>query len=218
VVIGIFGNPRIKDEGLLAYEAGYRTTILGRVSLDLAAFYNHYDHQLTAEPGAPFFEPTPPPVHIVIPQVNENLMLGETHGIEIAAKWKVSSRWTLSPGYSFEEIHMHTEAASQDTQSAAQAEGSSPRHSAQLRSHVAWSSSVAWDASAYFVDRLRDQKIPSYTRLDTQVTWRYAEGLSLRAVGQNLLKGQHFEFFDSDGSVNSSSIKSSAYVELRWQF
>src|SRR5438874_12302154 len=118
VLIGIFGNPRIKDEGLLAYEAGYRTTILNRVTFDLAAFYNTYDHQITTEPEAPFLESTPSPPHIVLPQVSQNLMRGETYGVEIAANWRVSPRWTLSPGYSFEQIHMHTELTSQDAEAA----------------------------------------------------------------------------------------------------
>ena len=138
--------------------------------------------------------------------------------VEIAANWRVSPRWTLSPGYSFEQIHMHTELKSRDAEAASNAEGSSPRHSAQLRSHFAWSAILAWDASAYFVNRLRDQNLPSYTRLDTQLTWRGTERLSISAVGQNLLKDRHLEFIDSNGSVNSSLIKRSGYVELRWQF
>src|SRR6201999_3265906 len=41
--ISAFGNPNLKDEGLVAYEAGFRTMITRRVSLDLAAYYNDYD-------------------------------------------------------------------------------------------------------------------------------------------------------------------------------
>ena len=53
-------------------------------------------------------------------------MHGETHGFEIAVNWQATHRWTLSPGYAFEEIHMHLAPTSQDTTSVDGAEGSSP--------------------------------------------------------------------------------------------
>ena len=68
-----------------------------------------------------FFETTPGPPHLFIPTILENLMRGETQGLEIAANWKVSDRWTLSPGYAFRTIHMHLDPSSQDTQSVAAA-------------------------------------------------------------------------------------------------
>ena len=40
-----------------------------------------------------------------------------THGIEGFANWKVSDRLTLTPGYAFEQIHMHLDPGSQDTTS-----------------------------------------------------------------------------------------------------
>ena len=61
----------------------------------------------------------------------------------------------LSPGYAFEQIHMHLDAPSQDTSSVFESEGSSPVHSAQLRSHINLRHGIGWDVSAYFVDRLK---------------------------------------------------------------
>jgi iron complex outermembrane recepter protein len=54
-VVSVLGNPKIKDEGLIAYEAGYRTAIGKRLSVDLAVYYNDYDHQITSEHTPPFF-------------------------------------------------------------------------------------------------------------------------------------------------------------------
>ena len=62
-VISSFGNRHIKDEGLVAYEAGYRTMITSRLSLDIAAYYNDYDNQITDEPEPQFVETTPQPTH-----------------------------------------------------------------------------------------------------------------------------------------------------------
>ena len=115
VIVAAVGNPNVKDEGSLSYEAGYRTALLSNLSIDVAAYYNHYDHQNTDEPGEPFFENTPLPAHLVLPIVTQNLSYGETHGLEIAANWKINDRWTLAPGFhSSENSHPITSPASQD--------------------------------------------------------------------------------------------------------
>jgi iron complex outermembrane recepter protein len=217
-VAALVGNPRFGDEGLTAYEAGYRTTVLRNFSFDFAAYYSRYDHQETVEPAAPFFESSPAPPHLVLPVTYQNLMHGEGHGFEIAANWKLTDRWTLSPGYAFEQLHMHLDAASQDTEEALAAEGTSPVHSAQLRSHAALRHGVSWDVSGYFVDRLKSGGAPSYTRVDTGLTWRWTERLSTSVVGQNLLKDRHLEFVDSTGSVRSTLIKRGVYAKFTWQF
>jgi iron complex outermembrane receptor protein len=113
---------------------------------------------------------------------------------------------------------MHLDPTSQDTTSVLDAEGSTPIQSAQLRSHFRLVHGVEWDTSAYFVDRLRSGQVPSYTRLDTGLTWRWAEGLGMSLVGQNLIKDRHLEFVDNSGSVRSTLIKRSAYAKLTWQF
>jgi len=203
VAIRLLGNPSLSNERTVSYEAGYRMSLA---------------NQLTTEPGTPFFESTPPPPHLVMPLTYENLMHGESHGLEVALNWKVASRWTLSPGYEFERIHMHLGPGSQDTTSVSEAEGSSPLHSAQVRSHLSLTHALSWDASAYFVDRLTDPVIPSYTRLDTGLTWQWNAKSSLSLVGQNLLKDRHEEFVDSTASAVTTLIKRSAYVEWTWRF
>lgn len=218
VVRAFLGNPHINDESLIAYELGYRRAIADRLSVDFAAYYNAYHHQETVEPAAPFFESTPAPPHFVMPETYQNLMGGEAHGIEAAANWKVTHRWTLRPGYAFERIHMRVAPTSLDTTSAALDEGSSPDHSAQLRSHLDLPHSFAWDSSAYFVDRLVALEVPSYTRLDTRLSWKLGERTSLNFVGQNLLHDHHVEFVDYTGSAGTTLVKRSVYAALSFQF
>ena len=107
---------------------------------------------------------------------------------------------------------------SQDMTSVSEAEGSSPDHSAQLRSHLVLWHGFSWDASAYFVGHLTDPSEPSYTRLDTQLSWHFKERTSLSFVGQNLVKDLHEEFIDSTGTARTTEVKRSAYVKLSWQF
>jgi iron complex outermembrane receptor protein len=148
----------------------------------------------------------------------ENLMHGETSGLEIFATWKVTDRWTLTPAYSFEEIHMHLDPTSQDTSTVASVEGSSPRQWARLDSHLVLASRLSWDASANFVGRLANPSVPSYTRVDTQLTWNMKEHFSASLVGQNLLRDEHIEFLNQRGTGFANYIKRSAYAKLTWRF
>jgi iron complex outermembrane recepter protein len=212
------GNPRLQNESLLAYEAGYRTLLRKNLSIDLATFYHSYDKLQTWEPSAPFLEDTPLPPHMVIPYIAENTMHGEAHGLEFFANWQMLPRWTLSPGYAFERLHLHLDPGSQDTSTIPFIGGSTPVHSAQLRSHVALPRRFCWDTSVYFVDRLVSPVIASYTRLDSGLTWQRKEHLTLSIFGQNLLQDHHLEFQDLTQTLNSSLMKRSAYAKITWHF
>ena len=145
-------------------------------------------------------------------------MRGTTQGIEAAMNWKITDRWTLSPGYSLLLVHTHPN--STETRAVTDTEGSDPRHQAQIRSHVEMSHNLGWDTSVYFVDRLPlpPQPLSSYTRLDTQLTWRFGERMEVNLVGQNLLQDHHTESNFAATSVNVSQVKRSAYAKITWRF
>jgi iron complex outermembrane recepter protein len=218
VIVRAVGNPNFQDEILIAYEAGYRSQLSNRLSLDIATYYNSYGHLQTEEPGAPFLETSPAPPHLVLPVVAENLLHGETHGIEVSAKWKVATRWTITPAYTYEGIHLHLAPTSLDTTSLAAGEGDSPHQWARLDSHVNLPRNLSWDASANFVDRLSALNVPAYTRVDTQLTWQAQEHLSISVVGQNLENDHHLEFLNLDGTGISTLVKRSGYVKFTWLF
>jgi iron complex outermembrane receptor protein len=212
------GSPNFKNETLLAYEVGYRSSLSDRLSADLSAFFNSY-HDLRTIQSAPLtFQPDASPPGFLENLFFQNGMYGETHGGEASLNWKAISRWTLSPGYAFESFHMHLSPDSDDTTLFPAAQGGSPQHSAQLRSHLELAHGLNWDASAYFVDRLPAFHVPSYTRLDTGLTWRWTERASFSVVGQNLVADHHVESVDSTSLVTSSLIKRSAYAKFTWQF
>jgi iron complex outermembrane receptor protein len=212
------GNPDIQSEHLIAYEAGYRTQLSSRLSLDLTAFINDYSSLESIEPLPSFFDPNFNPPLVVHPQSFANKMHGTTEGVEAFAKWKATSRWMLTPGYSLLQMHLHLAADSLDIFSVGDTQGSNPVHQAQLLSHLELSKNISWDANTYFVGRLPAQFVASHTRLDSQLTWRIAERVELNIVGQNLIRDHHAEFNDQLQSVNSSLIKRSAYAKLTWHF
>ena len=217
-LVSLIGNPNTKDENLFAVEAGYRATLSGRLSIDVTAYYNHYTKQRAQQPAATFFESTPAPPHFVFPTRFQNIMHGEAHGWESVVQWRVSDRWTLRPGYAFEQVHMHLQPGSASSSSVSVTEGSAPVNSAQLRSNLALPHGLSWDASAYFVGRIANPVVPSYTRLDTSLSWQAQERLSLSLVGQNLIKDRHIEYFDIQRSVATTFVKRSAYAKATLTF
>jgi iron complex outermembrane receptor protein len=216
VEAAVIGNPRIKPEHVLAYEAGFRAQPTGRFSIDAAAFYNRYTNLVSLEPGPRVIVATPAPAHFLDPVVFQNELYGSTAGGEISANVKVMDRWTLSPGYALLRMYLHLEPTSRDMISVG--DYLDPQHQAQLRSHVELSHGFVWDAAVYFTGRTPFQAGASYTRLDTQLTWRPAERLELSLVGQDLLHDHHLEEFDALAVVDSSLVKRSGYVKMTWRF
>lgn len=214
----LIGNPNLDAETVWAYELGYRAQINRWLSADLATLLNNYHDLETVEPLPSFFDSNSSPPLLIIPSTFGNKMHGITGGIEASVHWKVNNHWTLSPGYSFLKMHLHTDPTSMDTTSAADTEGSSPSHQAQLRSHLELPGGIGWDTNVYFVGPLPAQFVPSYTRLDSQLTWRFLEGVELSIVGQNLLSDHHVELNDYLSVVNPSQVKRSAYVKMTWKF
>jgi iron complex outermembrane receptor protein len=216
--VAVLGNPEFHNEVVWAYELGYRTQVNKWFSADLATFLNDYRDLQTIEPLPSFFEPNSSPPLLIIPNTFANNMHGATGGLEVSMHWKISDRWTLSPGYSFLKMHLYTDPASMDTTNAADAEGSSPSHQAQLLSHMELPHGIGWDSGAYFVGSLPAQFVRSYTRVDSQLIWRLSEGMQLSIVGQNLLQDHHVEFNDYLSAVNPSQMKRSAYAKMTWKF
>jgi iron complex outermembrane receptor protein len=218
IVISIIGNPAQKNERLIASEAGFRKAFTDRLSFDSAVFFNRYRDLLSGQAGTPLLETNPLPVRLLVPINVGNELYGETHGIEIFASAKLASRWTLSPGYAFLTMHLHPDANSLDTITGPDTQGSSPNQQAQLRSFVNLPMHWQWTTSAYFVGRLVYQQIPSYTRLDTNLSWQPSDKISLGLVGQNLLRNLHQEYNGSDLTEVPSLIRRSAYARFTWRF
>jgi iron complex outermembrane recepter protein len=89
------GNPGVRSEVLYAFEVGYRYDWSQKFSVDAAAFYNQYVHLLgVSAAGAPLVNPASS--FLDIPATFINTEGGQTHGLEILAKFTPIRRWNLS--------------------------------------------------------------------------------------------------------------------------
>jgi iron complex outermembrane recepter protein len=217
IIVRLYGNPAAKSEGVDAYEAGFRSQVRKTMSLSVSTFYNVYSHQRTYEPGAPFLETDPTPIHIVYPEYTANNLYGNSDGLEASASWKATSWCSISPGYSLVQIHFRTAADSPDVTTPSLTNGSSPEHQAQLRSHFTLPNHFEFDWNTYFVDRLPALQIPAYARLDMQLTRHLGKEWEISGVGQNLLSDHHAEFRNTPVYFGSSDVRRSAFVKLAWR-
>ena len=217
-LISIFGNPQLDSEDLDAYEVGYRFQPQKRLSFDIAAFFNDYNHLRSAESGVPFFEASPPPPHLVIPQIFGSNLFGTTYGAEASVEWAATKFWKLHGGYAWFVPSMELEPASGDTSSIFEVEGGTPRNQFQVRSQFTLPHGLEFDTAVYRVGRLSAGGIPAYTRIDSRFAWRFAERMELSVAAQNLLDPRHPEFSALAQSYVSGQPKRSVYGSFTWRF
>ena len=73
-------------------------------------------------------------------------------------------------------------------------------------------------AALFHVGPLVQLQVAAYTRLDVNAEWRFGRGLSLMAIGQNLLDPAHSEFGGAGSLLLPTQIPRSATLRLRWAF
>jgi iron complex outermembrane receptor protein len=209
------GDRKFSSESLIGYEGGYRSLVGPRFHLDIAAFYNNYDHLLSVAPGAPFSESSPPPPHTVIPLFFRNGLLGRTAGFEIAPDWTPTHTWRLRGSYSYLHIDLSKRAGSPDASTANSTEGSSPHHQVAIQSSLDLPKKLEFDQTFRYVSSLPAQLVGAYTTADVRFSWHATRSLDVSIVGQNLFQPHHAESGGDPGPL--VGIERSAYIKLTWQ-
>jgi iron complex outermembrane receptor protein len=217
IVFGLVGNPRLRAEELLELEAGYRVQLGASASIDIAAFRGDYNHSTTIEAVAPAFEFSPAPAHVMINSQYGSLLHVDTQGVEIAGHWAPRPTWRLDGSYSALHLSPRLDAASTDP-TASQFDGNAPEHQWQLHSTTWLSSRLQVNGGLYRVGRLRQLKVPAYTRADARLEFKLSKQLAVLGVGQNLLESSHAEYSDLNLGLQGSMVPRSGRLQLRWEF
>jgi len=214
-VLSFIGDPSFKSEELLAYEAGYRLHPADPLFLDLATFYNRYNHLRSIEPGPPFLETEPPPTHAVLPFYAENNNRAQTYGVELAANVKLAPWWLVQANYTFLRMDIDPKRDSNDTTSKAE-ELQNPRHQVWIRSAMDLPENLTLDVIGRYVDRLPAYAVDSYIEMDVRLAWQDpARHVEVALVGQNLLHESHAEF---SPAAQRSEIQRGVYGSLTVRF
>jgi iron complex outermembrane receptor protein len=210
--IRFIGDGNFTSERLMSYEAGYRSLVTSTFHLDVATFYNNYDHLLSIEPGTPFAETSPPPPHFVVPEFIRNGLLGTTYGIEIAPDWRLTPWWRLEGSYSFLHMDLGRRTGSLDFSTPTSTEGSSPQHQIVIQSFFNLPRGFEFDQTYRYVSALPAQFVRAYQTADVRLGWSPTPHFELSFVGQNLFQPNHTEVAGDPGPL--VGIKRSAYAKL----
>ena len=216
VRISVLGDRNFRSEDLLAYEAGYRIN-LGRVSVDLATFYNKYTDLLSAEPAAPVVEISGEGVNLMAPLIADNKIGGATWGSELFAEWRPTTAFKLNGAYTFLHMDIKRDSDSQDVSSPDPA-GVSPQHQFSMRSSLDFTRNVQQDFTWRYVGALDGLAIPGYYSLDARLGWTPLANLNLSLSGQNLTNNEHLEFRPDFISTTPTVVKRTLQVTARWTF
>jgi iron complex outermembrane receptor protein len=219
----ILGNKNFKSEELLAYEIGYRTEPMPRLSFDIAAYYNSYKRQRVVTPGKGHLDTLsgPPFAEYVLPYYLTNDMHGHAIGVEVSADWKPFDWWRLQASYSYQNLAMFLDGTSVDATNKSNAEGNVPQHQYSVRSGFDIEQHVTLDLWLRGMDELasiNNERIPGYITMDARLAWKPVKGLELSLVGQNLFSRRHSEFIPEYIYTLPTQIPRSVYGKLTWEF
>ncbi|MGA1841329.1 MAG: TonB-dependent receptor plug domain-containing protein [bacterium] len=185
-------SPRLKNsENLIAYELGYRIQLTRSFALDLASYFNEYDHlNIYTDIDA----------------------AAETYGLELSANWDVFEWWRIEASYTYLNMHItqhhypsppvDPNFSYQDTNypkpppppppDISPAEFS-PNHQFVIHSSIDFYRDLKLDLELRYVDNL-GIFVNSYTELDARLGWKPRKDVELSIVGRNLLHDHHLEF------------------------
>jgi iron complex outermembrane receptor protein len=211
----VHGDGRFTSETVIGYEAGYRSVLSKSFSLDVATFYNSYNHLESLEPETPFTENIAGTQALIYPYLNGNGLKGTTSGIEIAPDWKPASFWRLQGSYSLLHMDLRAWTQSQDTITVASNEGSSPHHQARLQSSFDLSRNLEFSLTFRYVGALPFYQVRGYETGDARIAWRPVRHIEFAVVGQNLLQPHHAEYGGDPGPL--IGIKRSIYASLTFR-
>ncbi|MEE8311392.1 MAG: TonB-dependent receptor [Candidatus Binatia bacterium] len=227
ILSSLLGDRDYKSEKLLAFELGYRTQPIEKLSLDITGFYNSYDDLRTVVPrvdpatGLPVLEleSDPEPLHLVNFADIGNGMEGSAWGVEIAADFYATDYLRLRAGYSYLDIDLELSRSAQLDPLSLQSEGASPHNQAFARWMLDLPGRVQADAVVRYVDNLGTLGISSYTTADVHVSWKPIESVELTFIGRDLFDAAHPEFTSSAlvGSV-PTRVQRSFFGSLTWRY
>ncbi|MBK8509929.1 MAG: TonB-dependent receptor [Candidatus Competibacter sp.] len=221
LIVRLFGNRSMVSEELLAYEAGYRWQVSPRLSLDAAIFLNDYDQlrtfELTGQPNLNLF----PAPSLLQPATASNKLHGRTHGMELAADFRLRDNWRLQGAYSYVSMNLKADADSTDQGGAQIETGGSPQNQWTLRSEMNLRDDLELDLWLRYVDDIPTFAIDSYLTVDARLGWKLGKRFALSLAGRNLLDSPRLEYKEVAGFSalpRRAQVEREIYLMAEWRF
>ncbi len=210
--VRLTGDEDVESEYLSAYELGYRWQPTGRVTFDLAGFWNSYENVMTFSPTTSLQVINGVPT-LLTDSTRGNDGQASAYGVEAVAQWAVRDGWRVQASYTGLEA-----SASGD---GGVIEGSSPYHQVKLHSYLDLPANLQLDSAVYLVGHVPYSDVGSNWRFDLRLGWRPRPRLELSVGVQDLLDGGQDEWSDEAFALFPTSrieIQPNYYGKLTWSF
>jgi iron complex outermembrane receptor protein len=220
----LLGNPGIKPETVVAYEAGYRQRLASNLTLDTATFFNVNHRLQTVSASDPVLVLVPQP-HFFTTLLYGNGFRANTAGVELAASWKPAKALLLAGGYTWMQAQL---VQTQPGEVGLYDTWSTPQNA--YTGSLSWRFARTWSldtlaahtgslpagfalASSSFSDQ-----VPAFTRLDLRLKRKVGRFMELEAGGTNLLAPRHVEFGSQSAAIIPAYTPRSFTVTARWAY
>jgi iron complex outermembrane receptor protein len=183
--IVVAGNPDFASESLVAYEVGYRTTPIPRVSVDVSTFYHRYDNLRTQDlRGA----------QVVIGNGLNNRGRGGT--VSTTVQPRAWARLTAS--YTRLSHNLSLDSGSTDVYRGL-FETIDPEYMARIQGRFDLPGRIELDVMTQFMGGLPQitpgsARTPAYNEAGFRLGWRLSPNVELALIGRDVLNAQHTEF------------------------
>jgi iron complex outermembrane receptor protein len=212
----VVGNPAIRSETVLAFEAGQRMQASKHISIDVSTFYNVYQHLTTSTAGIPILLSSSGMPYLEIPIATTNQRHGESYGSELSATWNPSSRWRLIGGYGW--LRVETRDYAGDTGiDQLRTSSATPHHQWEARSYFDLTRTIQIDTAIYYTAAMLQTGIPQHLRGDQRLGWRPSPRFELSIGVQDAFESRHLEY-ESTRFNQISEIPRNFYGKGTWRF
>ena len=194
----IAGGPDFVSEVANVFELGYRGRPTAAVTVSVTGFYEIWDKLRSGQP--------PPDAHV------QNMIDGNTSGIEAWGTWQVRPWWRLSGGITTLHKDLRLKTGSTDPVGPSNL-GDDPDYQWQARSAFDLAHAQELDVIVRRVAALPIPSVPAYTAVDARYGWRPRRDLELSVAAHNLFDASHPEFNAAPGR---SEIGRSILLQVKW--
>ena len=173
------GNDGFLSEKMVAYEAGFRSQPIQRISYEAAVYYDRYDDLRSQDliPNAPL--------------TFANSVEGHISGFELGATWEPLTSARLHGSYTYLHRSIVRKPGSTDITGG---EGNDAPHVATLQLFTDLRPGVQLNVVTRYIAALPRPQVPKYAEADVTLQWDVRPSAELALVGQNLLHDRHPEF------------------------
>lgn len=211
------GDRDFDAEELLAHELGVRSRLRDDLVLDIALFYNDYDHVRTMALQAPRFDFSTGTPALLFPLSPGNDADAVARGVEITFDWEPLTWWRTRLGWSWLDIRLHRHNQGFDPVTPRVADDT-PAHQLFWQQHFTLPHRVSLDLDVRYVGELEGLGIDDYAALDLRLGWSPHNDLLIELVGQNLLDASRREYETSLLSTVTSGTERGVYGSVTWKF